>query len=65
MAMRTRMFLIVAVPIQNLNTDVLMMEPSVSRPIFCTKWSERVYMAFAPFKVEFSPGRIASGAGGR
>ena len=31
------------------------------RPIFCT--SEGVYIAFVPFKVEFSPGRITSGAG--
>ena len=40
-------------------------EHFTEQTIFCTRWSERVYMAFAPFKVEFSPGRIASGAGGR
>jgi hypothetical protein len=37
----------------------------LSGPIFCTRRSERVYSAFAASKVEFSPGRIASGAGGR
>jgi hypothetical protein len=37
----------------------------MSGPVFCTRRSKRVYIAFAPSKVEFSPGRIASGAGGR
>jgi len=39
--------------------------PDLSGPIFCTGRSERVYIAFAASKLEFSPGRIASGAGGR
>jgi transposase InsO family protein len=33
---------------------------ALSGPIFCTRRNERVYIAFAASKVEFSPGRIAS-----
>ena len=37
----------------------------LSGPTFCTRRSEGVYIAFAASKVEFSPGGIANGAGGR
>jgi hypothetical protein len=37
----------------------------LSGPIFCTKRTEIVYIAFALSKVEFCRGRIATGAGGR